>query len=92
MGYYYNWVDAKWVEKPLIAPKPPRRAVPRRTLVTALMEEMSKGDSEARLYAELLARKLIVGDEGLMKEFGKTVAEMTGVFPRRDEVTPGSLP
>jgi len=77
MGYYFDWLNEKWVEKPAVQPRRPHRMFPRRTLVTALVEEMLKGDSEAKLYAAMLARKLIVGDRELMAEFGKQIAAMT---------------
>jgi hypothetical protein len=40
---------------------------------------MREGDSETQLYAGLLARKLLVGDEEMMQAFGKQVAEMLGI-------------
>lgn len=81
MGYYYDWLNSRWVEKSSIPPKQPRRTIPRQTLLTALLEEMVKGDSETQLWAGLLARKLIVGDECLMKQFGKKVAMLTMPSP-----------
>jgi hypothetical protein len=41
-----------------------------------LLEEIERGDSEVKLYAGLLARKLVVGDEALMKEFGERIAKL----------------
>jgi len=76
MGYYFDWLNERWVEKPLVQPRRPRRTCSRRTLVTALVEEMQKGDCEAKLYAGLLVRKLIIGDMALMSEFGKQIAAM----------------
>ena len=54
-------------------------AIARHTLLEALVEEMRQGDSETQLYAGLLARKLLVGDEEMMRVFGKEVAEMLGI-------------
>ena len=78
MGYYFDWLNQRWVEKPAVQRRRPRRMVPRRTLVTALIEEMHKGDSEAKLYAGMLVRTLIIGDRQLMKEFGKQIAAISG--------------
>ena len=78
MGFYYDWLNMKWVEKPAVQSKPPFRIIPRQTLIEALIEEIEKGDSETKLFAGLLARKLIVGNPFLMKEFGKQVADISG--------------
>ena len=76
MGYYYDWVNEQWVEKPLVKPRPPSRVIPRRTLVSGLLEEMQKGDGEAKLYAGLLACKLTTDNADLMKEFGKRIVQL----------------
>ena len=89
MGYYYDWLNSRWVEKSLTPPKQPRREIPRQDLLTALIEEMVEGDSETCLYAGLLARKLIVGNEVLMRQFGKKVARLTMPSPGKGMCGPG---
>jgi len=75
--HYYDWINMRWVERTPGLQLRPRRA--RHTLLEALVEEMREGDSETQLYAGLLARKLLVGDEEMMRAFGKEVAEMLGI-------------
>ena len=77
MPHYYDWRHMRWVERTPGLRLRPRRA--RHTLLEALVEEMREGDSETQLYAGLLARKLLVGDEEMMRAFGKEVAEMLGI-------------
>jgi hypothetical protein len=75
-GYYYDWLDMRWAEKttPVAAISWPHY----HRLVEELVEEMRRGDSESRLYAGLLARKLIAGRLDLMKKYGREVAELSG--------------
>jgi len=87
MGYYYDWINQRWQERGQSTR--PSRKVLRPTLLTGLLEEMQKGDSQSKLYAGLLARVLVVGDEELMKSFGKQIACLTdpnvAEFVRRQE-------
>jgi hypothetical protein len=84
-GYYYDWLNMRWVEKTgagmgISWPHYHR-------LVAELVEEMRRGDSESRLYAGLLARKLISRRLDLMKKYGRSVAELSGSLPLgRDRV------
>ena len=77
MGYYYDWINKRWQERIPTARPRPARSVSRQTLLSGLIEEMHNGDSESKLYAGLLARVVVVGDEELMKTFGKQVACLT---------------
>jgi hypothetical protein len=43
-----------------------------------LIDEIQRGGSEAKLYAGLLARTLLVNDPVLMDKFGKQVAVTGG--------------
>jgi len=77
-GYYYDWFERRWIERPAEAmQRLPRRGVPRRTLLAALVEEVEKGDSDAKLYAALLARSLIGCNMELMHEFGERIAKLS---------------
>jgi hypothetical protein len=51
--------------------------MPRPTLLAGLVEEVEQGDSETKLYASLLARKLIGDDFILMGKYGRRIAELT---------------
>jgi hypothetical protein len=79
MGYYYDWINEKWVERergcrPTIGPSV-RRRKRRRTLIAELLTEIAEShDGDATLYATMLARALVTTDEELMKEFGEQVA------------------
>jgi hypothetical protein len=82
MGYYYDWINAKWIERerglrPTIGPSVRRRRR-RRTLIGELLTEIAEGhDSDATLYATLLARALVTTDEELMKEYGEHIAHVS---------------
>jgi hypothetical protein len=78
MGYYYDWINGKWIErerrdKPTMGPSV-RRRKRRRTLIVELLTEIAEGNnSDAILYATMLARALVTTDEELMREYGKQV-------------------
>jgi hypothetical protein len=54
LGYYYDWINKRWLERTDKPPRRPSRLVPRPTLLNGLLEEMEKGDSQSKLYAGLL--------------------------------------
>jgi hypothetical protein len=84
-GYYYDWLNMRWAEKSL-----PGTAISwphYHRLVEELVEEMRRGDGESRLYAGLLARKVMAGRLDLIKKFGPTVAELNGDWPRRQPIS-----
>jgi hypothetical protein len=70
MGYYFDWINQKWHEIPE-KPSRNKRSPMNRKLLPLLVDEVAHGASEARLYAGLLARVLVVGDMDLMKQYGK---------------------
>ena len=76
MGYYFNPIDETWVEKHKTPRNRQPRAVSRSRLLIALIEEIERGDSETKLYAGLLARKLVMDDEQLMQTFGEKLAAL----------------
>jgi hypothetical protein len=84
MGFYYDWINGSWVDKQLAHEVTPRRRAAQQNLLPALFIEMEQGSSETRLYAGLLARAIVVQDYGLMREYGKAVARLTG-----EKVPPG---
>ena len=80
MGYYYDWVDRKWVPKSHAKPTPRRLRLRlrRRSLLQNLITEIEHGnDSVTRLYASMLTRSLLQSDEELMREFGRQVADLS---------------
>jgi hypothetical protein len=84
MGFYYDWINSRWVDKQHAHEPTPRRRAAQQNLLPALLVEMEQGSSETRLYAGLLARAIVVQDYGLMREYGKQVARLTG-----EKVPPG---
>jgi hypothetical protein len=83
MGYFYDWVNNRWADKAGLEGHP-RRKPAHETLLPELMKEIEPGSSETSLYAGLLARAIVVQDCGLMREYGKQVARLTG-----EKVPPG---
>jgi hypothetical protein len=80
MGYYYDWVDRKWVPRQDATPTPAQRRLTarRRDLIRNLLTEIEHhGDSVVYLYTALLTRTLVQRDEELMREFGKQVVGAT---------------
>jgi hypothetical protein len=81
MGFYFDWVDRKWVPKDHDARPTPaqrRQRERRRTLLGNLITEIEQGGNGVTcLYAGLLARTLVQADEELMQEYGKQVVHIT---------------
>jgi hypothetical protein len=78
MGYYYDWLERQWLPRHprALSPREQRQRDHRAQLLRHLLNELQEdGDSVSQLYAGLLARSLISGDEELMRAFGKEVAE-----------------
>jgi hypothetical protein len=78
MGYYYDWIEQNWL--PLqhreLTSQQCRRRTCRHRLLSELLTELEAGDDGvSRLYAGLLARRLISRDQELMREFGRQVVE-----------------
>jgi hypothetical protein len=81
MPYYYDWIDRKYIEtkrSPQIEqPLTPRGAERAETLLPELIKEIETGDSEIKLYAGMLARRLVSTEYYLMRNFGEKVAKLT---------------
>ena len=79
MPSYYDWIDKCWIKDDLPSHLRARtlRSLMRRRLLPELIKEIETGNSEVRLYAGMLARRLVVGDFHLMDEFGERVAALT---------------
>jgi hypothetical protein len=78
MGYYFDWLEKKWLPKQRAQPTS-RQMLQRarhRAMLRGLITEIEEGDGVTRLYASLLARCIVSGDETLMRELGQQVAEM----------------
>lgn len=86
MGYYYDWIEEQWVERPrdrVVTWGQRQRQQRRRKLLTYLIAEMTESrDGVATLYAALLARTLVASDEELMGAFGEQIARI-GARPQR---------
>jgi hypothetical protein len=79
MGYYYDWIEQRWQprqHRQLSAAERERQAR-RGRLLRGLLAEISDDDGLSQLYAALLARHWIGGDEELMRSFGKQVAALS---------------
>ena len=78
MGYYFDWLEKKWPPKQDLQPTLRQRTqrARHRAMLRELITEIEEGDGVTRLYASLLARCLVSGDEALMRELGQQVAEM----------------
>lgn len=74
---FFDHFTQEWVEGPSVPTTHPRSVMPRQTLLNGLVEEIQRGDSECKLYAALLARKLIGNNHHLMAEFGRRIAALT---------------
>jgi hypothetical protein len=81
MGYYWHYIEDRWVEIDhgrKITRAEQQRTELRRFLVEDLITELKDGaDSVAALYAGLLARALVSSDRFLMKDYGETVVRLT---------------
>ncbi len=80
MGYYYDWLERKWLPKSAVklTPEQQSRRKFRRDLIADLLLEIENGgDGVACLYATLLAHTLIATDEDLMGDYGQCVAELS---------------
>lgn len=81
MGYYFDYIDKRWLPKRQrsITAQQRRDLIRRKGLVAEVVEEIECGDDRvARLYAVMLARALVKTDESLMTEFGKRLAAVAG--------------
>jgi hypothetical protein len=79
MGYYYDWLDCRWLPLDHHEPGPRQRRLRsrRKHLLRELITEINEGgDGVARLYAALLARTL-VADQELMQEYGERIVELS---------------
>jgi hypothetical protein len=78
MGYYYDWLERKWLPRQhrQLSLRERSEQSRRGALLHGLLVEISGGDSVSSLYAGLLARRLIGDDEELMRTFGKQLAEL----------------
>jgi hypothetical protein len=81
MGYYYDRITERWVPRDHDRKITPgvRRVLDRRAnLIEDLITEINApANSDAILYASLLARSLVASDEILMKEFGEEIVRLT---------------
>jgi hypothetical protein len=81
MGFYYDYVDRKYQEidhHRELTPQQKRSISRRRSLLDELFAEIEHGgDSNAGLYARMLARALVKTDEILMRDLGEQVGVLT---------------
>lgn len=78
MGYYYDWIERKWLTGEQVKPTAHQRRLRlrRRTLLQELLTEIEQG-GDTGLYAGLLARTLVQTDEELMRQLGRQIADIT---------------
>jgi hypothetical protein len=79
MGYIFDHLASRWIEKQVDNPSPEHKArrERQRVLLNGLIKEVERDmTGETHLYCSLLARTIVSKDQQLMRDFGEQVAEM----------------
>jgi hypothetical protein len=88
MGYYFDWINRRWVEKSQQRVQVDARLVHHHHLLKILLPEIERERGEIQLYASLLARVLVTNSaepqrEHFMELFGEKLANLTDPRPPR---------